>query len=208
MDDNLKLWEGEFGDEYTERNRASYENLEARRHLFLEIIGKAKEKVRSIAEIGAGCGANLRALRYLVGPTVALTAVEPNQSARNHMTNDIASLGVSILSGSAGEIPLQDAAAELVFTSGCLIHIPPTRLGKAMDEIHRVSSRWIAAIEYFSPEITEVEYRGQRNVLWKADYGSLYLERFPDLRCVAYGFEWRRATGLDNVTWFLLEKLP
>jgi len=205
MDDNLKLWEGQFGDDYTERNCSSFENIEARRRLLLKIVGAMKEKIRSAVEIGAGCGANLKALRYMVGPTVALTAIEPNQRAREYMKTNI---GAEVLSGCAGQIPLQDASNDFVFTSGVLIHIPPAKLGAAMDEIHRVSSHWIAAIEYFSPEVTAVEYRGRAGALWKADYGSLYLERFPDLRCIAYGFEWKPATGLDNVTWHLLEKQP
>jgi pseudaminic acid biosynthesis-associated methylase len=204
MDENLRLWTSVFGDEYIKRNKISDENTLSRRRMFLEMFSGGQIKPSSIVEIGAGVGANLIALRGLLGTSVALTAIEPNEMARGLIEPDVA----TVLNGCAQEIPLQDAAGELVFTSGVLIHIPPSNLGRAMDEIYRVSARWIAAIEYFDTDLTEIEYRGRRCALWRGDYGSLYLDRFSDLRCIAYGFEWKRKTGLDNVTWWLLEKNP
>lgn len=208
MTDNVKTWEGEFGKEYTERNAPSEENIESRTSLFFDIMNEMRCNPKSIAEIGAGSGANLRAIRRILGGSVELTAVEPNQVAREAIiANQDCDVSRTIY-GSAGDIPLADGSMGLVFTSGVLIHIPPAKLGRAMDEIHRVSSRWIAAIEYFNPELVEIVYRGQHGLLWKGDYGSMYLDRFPDLRCIAYGFAWKRDTGLDNVTWWLFEKNP
>ena len=137
-----------------------------------------------------------------------MAAVEPNASARRRLAESKITAPEDTLDGSAALIPLQDGSMDMVVTSGLLIHIPPVGLGKAVDEIHRVARRWIVAVEYFSPDLVEVKYRERDGALWKADYGSLYLDRFPDLRCVSYGFEWKRSTGLDNVTWWLLEKTP
>ena len=44
------------------------------------------------------------------------------------------------------------------------------------------------------------------NRLFKRDFGGLWLDTCPDLRVVAYGFAWKRLTGLDNLTWWLFEK--
>lgn len=208
MDENIEKWKGSFGDEYTKRNVYTEDNIEQRTTLFFEILNKIRGKPKSIAEIGAGAGANLQALRRIFGKSVSLIAIEPNQVARetiiaNH-DNDV----VKTIYGSAGDIPLGDASVDLVFTSGVLIHIPPEKLGRALDEIHRVSSRWIVAIEYFHPYLAGVIYREEDGLLWKGDYGSMYLDRFPDLRCISYGFSWKRESGLDNVTWWLLEKNP
>ena len=72
--------------------------------------------------------------------------------------------------------------------------------------MYRVSNRYIVCIEYFSDKPEEIEYRGQSGMLWKRDFGSFWMEQHPDLKLLDYGFFWRRATGLDNLTWWLWEK--
>lgn len=206
MDDFFKVWIGGLGDDYTERNESSEENIKQRGELFFKILNNMRCIPESIAEIGAGGGANLHAIRKNLGTSVELIAVEPNPTARAQAHDNFSESIDRILPGHAGDVPLADGSVGMVFTSGVLIHIPPETLGKAMDEIHRVSSRWIVAIEYFNPDLIGVIYQNQLGLLWKGDYGSLYLDRFPDLRCVSYGFEWKRETGLDNVTWWILEK--
>ena len=42
--------------------------------------------------------------------------------------------------------------------------------------------------------------------LFKRDFGLFYLENFPGLRVLDYGFLWRAVTGLDNMTWQVFEK--
>ena len=111
-----------------------------------------------------------------------------------------------VKAGIASAIDWPDGAADLVFTSGVLIHIHPDQLHASMREIHRASARWIVSVEYFSDGPTEVAYRGHSGVLFKRDFGSEWLELFPELRPVAYGFEWKRVTGLDNLTWWLFQK--
>jgi pseudaminic acid biosynthesis-associated methylase len=202
----LDAWTHGFGDDYTFRNSSSEENIQSRGRMLLKILNELKSRPTSIAEIGAGEGANLRALGRILGPAPVLYAIEPNGLARDKMVMEHTGEIDNIRDGSASQIPLDDASVDMAFTSGVLIHIPPDELGKALDEIHRVARRWIVAIEYFSPSLVSVPYRGRDDLMWKADYGSLYLDRFPSLQCVAYGFEWRRMTGLDNVTWWVLEK--
>ena len=111
-----------------------------------------------------------------------------------------------ILAGTADRIDLPDASLDLVFTSGVLIHVAPDVLPAAYREMHRISARYLLTIEYFSAEPEEKPYRGQQGLLFKRDFGALWLEMFPDLQIVDYGFFWRPATGLDNLTWWLLRK--
>lgn len=49
-------------------------------------------------------------------------------------------------------------------------------------------------------------YRGHDDRLFKRDFGGYWLDHFSDLWTVAYGFAWKRITGLDNLTWWLFEK--
>jgi hypothetical protein len=53
-----------------------------------------------------------------------------------------------------------------------------------MGEIHRCSKTWIWGLEYYAPELTEIPYRGHRNLMWKTDYAQLYLKSFSDLELV------------------------
>src|SRR4029079_15520344 len=90
----------------------------------------------------------------------------------------------NVLHGTAFDLPFRDRMFDLVFTSGVLIHIAPDSLGRALDEMHRVARRWIAAIEYDPPLEQEIEYRGHAGALWKRDHGAAWQARHPGLRLV------------------------
>jgi hypothetical protein len=65
-----------------------------------------------------------------------------------------------------------------------LIHIAPSDLPKAVDEIHRCAKQYVWGFEYYSPHAVEVQYRGNQSLLWKMDYAKFYLDRFADLSLV------------------------
>jgi pseudaminic acid biosynthesis-associated methylase len=114
---------------------------------------------------------------------------------------------VDIRQASALKLPFDDDAFDVVFTSGVLIHIAPEDLPRAMEEIHRCAKTYIWGAEYFAPEVTEVNYRGYEQLLWKMDYARRYLERFRDLKLVRE----QRLAYLQNKnvdTVFLLRKKP
>ena len=89
-------------------------------------------------------------------------------------------------------------------TCGVLIHIPEDGLVPAMKEIYRVSKDYILCAEYFSPRSEVIPYHGEE-ALWRRPYGDIWMENYG-LDHVAHGFLWKRTTGLDNLTWFLLRK--
>jgi pseudaminic acid biosynthesis-associated methylase len=201
----LQFWRGAFGDDYIERNPLDDSSLKARGAMWKRILSALDGKaIESILEVGANVGVNLAALRHLTPAT--LYALEPNQKARSRLIENCVVPESRALGGSADSIALDDRAVDLVFTSGVLIHIAPENLPSACKEIYRVARRYIACIEYFSTQPQEVLYRGHEGRLFKRDFGSFWLDQFPDLRVVDYGFFWRRATGLDDLTWWLFEK--
>ena len=112
----------------------------------------------------------------------------------------------NIVEAFADDIPFKNSFFDLVFTSVVLIHIPNNKLKKCIDEIYRVSKKYILTIEYFSPNNEEVEYRGKKELLFKRDYGSAFLDRYPELKLIDYGFFWKRVTLQDNVNWWLFKK--
>lgn len=200
-----EFWKGEFGDAYTDRNVASVEQMQARLALWSEILSHMiSAPPASILEVGANLGLNLRALRLLT--SARRLAVEPNKKACKILIQDGVVAPDDVREGLASAIDFPDRVADLAFASAVLIHIHPDNLQVSLNEIHRCSRRWIGCIEYFSDKLETVEYRGHNDRLFRRDFGALWLDSFEDLRVVAYGFAWKRATGLDNLTWWLFEK--
>jgi spore coat polysaccharide biosynthesis protein SpsF len=200
------LWRGAFGDDYISRNPTSIGNVQAAAMLWAQILRRLQgDPPRTILEIGANIGINLCALRALTD--AQLFAVEPNASARRHLVDESILPPGNILDGIASQIALADRSADLVFTRGVLIHIHPDDLLASCREMHRVARRYIVSIEYFSANPEELTYRNQSSALFKRDFGAFWLEHFPDLRVLDYGFAWQRLTGLDNLTWWAFEKL-
>lgn len=200
-----EFWRGDFGNAYTDRNLASTDQMQARLQLWSEILSHTiSAPPESFLEIGANLGTNLRALRLLTG--ARCLAVEPNDKAREILVRDGVLKAEDLRGGIASQIDFRDGAADFAFTSGVLIHIHPDHLAASLKEIHRCARRWIGCIEYFSDKPEMIPYRGHNDRLFKRDFGGLWLDSFSDLRVVAYGFAWKRVTGLDNLTWWLFEK--
>ncbi len=201
----IDAWKGEFGDDYLTRNRATEEAVDNVARAFTEIFAHMKDSPpASILEVGANIGINLRALTRLTD--AQLFAVEPNARAREQLVVDKVVPGDRAFDAMATKLPLDDGAADLVFTSGVLIHVPPENLETAYGEMHRVAARYVLSIEYFSPTPVSVPYRGHKGLLFKRDFGGMWLDLFPALDPVANGFFWRRTTGLDDINWWLFRK--
>lgn len=200
------LWRGDFGDSYIGRNEISDRHLAALTDNWARILRPTMgEPPASILEVGSNIGLNLRALRRLTG--AQFYAVEPNARARAVLVDEGVVPAANTLDGLCTSIALPDASVDLAFTSGVLIHVHPDELLASCQEILRVTRRYVVCIEYFSDKPEEIPYRGHSEVLFKRDFGSFYLENFPHLRVLDYGFAWKRLTGLDNLTWWLFEKL-
>jgi hypothetical protein len=51
-----------------------------------------------------------------------------------------------------------------------------------------------------------IPYRGHEGLLFKRDFGGMWLDLFPKIDPVANGFFWSRTTGLDDLNWWLFRK--
>ena len=192
----LALWRSEFGRDYTDRNdREKPERVIAWSQLLDGIVPE-----RAL-EVGCNVGWNLEYLRRIgVGE---LYGIEPQAYAVSRARER--GPGFGVLQGTAFDLPFRDAWFDLAFTSGVLIHISPATIGTAIDEIYRVSRRWIVAIEYDNPTEQEIHYRGHQAALWKRDHGALWQARHPDLHEVRR-LEFGVADGYDDCTAHLFEK--
>jgi pseudaminic acid biosynthesis-associated methylase len=169
----LALWKSEFGRAYTDRN--DHDNP-ARVDSLRRVLGGLDPA--SVLEVGCNAGWNLTYLARL-GFT-GLHGIEPQRYALDRARARLGDAAALQL-GNAFALPFADAAHDLVFTSGVLIHIGPADLPRALDEIYRVARRWIAVVEYDHADEVEVSYRGHAGALWKRDHGARWRVRFPQL---------------------------
>jgi len=201
MNDELTWWSGEGGDAYMLRNDPSEQNIAARTQSLNRVLARCYLPIQSVLEVGAGPGANLRALHVLL-PQSQLYTVEPNETVRKRLE----SLSyVKVFDGHAGAICAEDNSFDLVLTAGVLIHVNPDRLSDCMREIVRVSRRYVLAIEYFAPKCEPIVYYGAERI-WRNNFGKLYRDECG-LKPIAHGFFWKEGgEGYDNTVWHLLEK--
>lgn len=211
MNNPLDKWKGQFGNDYSDRNQTTPEMLNSRRNLWMNLFQTMGYTPKSILEVGAGNGQNLIAIKDVFDVLgqkspikCEMSAVEPNEESSSRLIADCPYVS-TFRDADIYALPFNNSSVEFVFTSGVLIHIPPGELDKAMGEIYRVSSKSIFCLEYFAPDCEPIKYRDQEGMLWRNDFGKLYAEKFK-LRVVGYGFCWKFITGLDNLTWTLLEK--
>lgn len=214
MNDQKKLWEGDFGTEYAVRNKLDDDFMRPRimfwENMMKNIYFVANSLPTSILEVGAGTGANLMAinaiykhqLEGLIDPMYKLYATEVNVPSRDALIVNVPNVNVL---ADPDLNNYEGGQKELVYTSGVLIHTHPDKRMELMRPMFSISKRYIVCIEYFAPETRAIPYRGNNDQLWLDDYGSIWLDNFP-LRLISYGFMWKKVTGLDNVTYWLFEK--
>ena len=190
-------WGGGFGDEYLARSPGDVAAS-------LAMITQALRgrSIGSAIEFGAGVGNNLRALQAW-RPSIELAAVEVNAEAIKRMPP-----GPMIFNTSIQQARALGGTWDLAMTRGLLIHIPPADLEVAYQRIYDASKRFILLAEYYSPAEREIEYRGQRDMLWARDFAGDMLDAYDNLQLLDYGFVYRRdpVHPQDDVHWFLMEK--
>jgi pseudaminic acid biosynthesis-associated methylase len=194
----IQTWTGDFGREYTDRNTYSPAELD---ELYRRNYGVTRSALNNrflqevprdarILEVGCNMGTQLLVLQEMGFQN--LHGIEIQGYALDRAKPRVS--GATLSQASAFAIPYDERFFDLVFTSGVLIHIAPSDLPRALNEIHRCARTWIWGFEYYAPETTEIVYRGHDSLLWKTDFARAYLHQFDDLELV----QEERLRYLDN----------
>ncbi len=162
------FWAGAFGDDYTGRNQIDWS---LRVPLLQRMIDQTGAE--TFLDVGCNAGWNLLALRK-INPDFMMSGVDVNHQALLQAANE----GFDVINAPAATIAdideLGAECAQMVITSGVLIHIPPVELEAVMRAIVAASSKYVLCIEYEHPTEQMVEYRGHQHRLWKRPFGELY----------------------------------
>lgn len=175
-------WAGRFGVAYTQRNPRTTEDMDA---LYVSRYGCSRSEMNdcalgtfpadtSLLEVGCNVGTQLRILRDGLGFT-DLMGCDVNRRAVSEGRR-LCGPGIELVTADASRLPFADAAFDVVFTSGLLIHIHPDHLPAVMDEMVRVSRRWVWGFEYHAAAMTDIPYRDGVGC-WKGPYHTMLAER-------------------------------
>ena len=200
LSEQSDFWSGEFGDQYIQRN-TSENVLASNIHFFSKALNNVSPTPKSILEVGANIGMNIKALKSIL-PYTNFSGIEINKKASEILLET----GCKVIQGSIEEVEVIEQF-DLVLSKGVLIHLSPTILDLAYSKLYKWTSRYILIAEYYNPTPIEIEYRGYNNKLFKRDFAGEILDKYPDLILSDYGFVYHRADfSQDDVSWFLLEK--
>lgn len=191
-----RLFAGEFGVSYTDRNAVMDP---AKPRFFRELFERLG--VRRVLECGSNLGLNLGdaigAGLDVWGIDVQRTAIERAWATRG---------GGNFVVGSILDLPFRDAYFDLTFTCGVLIHVPPAAIDDVMREMVRTSRRYVMSAEYHDDaDEVAVPWRGHDQALWRRNYKKKWLESFPSLRLVEEGYK-SPEEGFDRITYHVFEK--
>ena len=205
-----KIWQGDFGKEYTDRNALSVEelnelyfgyygiNAERLYHIYFCPYIKGSDKV---LQIGCSSGSDLMVLKKLGYNDVWGLEIQKYAVALSKRRIPSA----QIVHGVADDIPFKDGFFDVVFTSGLLIHIPPEKLCNVLQEMVRVSKRFIFGLECFSSEMESVHYRDNDNLMWKADYPKYMMKQDNNLNLLFKKYlSYQKNSNTDIV--YMIEK--
>ncbi len=192
-----KFWSGSFGNNYLKRNKFSNKRYD----FFKNIFERNNLKIKNLYEIGANNGANLDAIKK-INKEIETFGIEINKKAYN-----ISKKKHNITHGSVFDNLNYDKKFDFVCTNGVLIHINPNYLNKVYDFFNKISKKYIFINEYHDPSPVKINYRGNKNVMFKRDF-AYEIQKKLNLQLVDYGFSWKfdNQTYFDDMNWFLFKK--
>jgi ubiquinone/menaquinone biosynthesis C-methylase UbiE len=159
--------------------------------------------INTVCEIGAGAGTIAKYI-HNVNKNIKLTCVEGSDIHLEHMKQNFSknshtilpniTVNANIIKGVAQEIPLPSASQDLVYTCTVLMHIPYLMAIKAIQDISRVSKKYVLHLERKDGNVVIGKQKSSLNYL-KIDYRQVYeklgfktikYEEFPYPECETF----------------------
>lgn len=200
------FWKNIYSKEYIERNPHTDQQLGLKAwSKMLDKIDIIDGGVKNILECGSNIGRNI-ALLNLLFPGANKSIIELSEDAFEIVTKSFIldkAQNCSIVSAD-----FASASFDLVYISGVLIHVHPDDVLANLAKMYEWSNKYILINEYFNRTPVMLEYRGEKDKLFKSDFGKTFMQNF-DVKLVDYGFLWGYEYdngGFDDTTFWLLKK--
>ena len=198
-----KFWADDYAENYIKKNSQFDNQLGA--DAWGKMLHAVGNKVDSYLELGCNIGRNIDQIKIAFSDATP-SIIEISKPAFNFVT--ARHRFEHAFNGAILESTFEDGSFDLVFTMGVLIHINPDQLLANMERMYKYSRKYILVGEYFNRTPTSIEYQGEKDKLFKRDFGKLFIENF-EVNLVDYGFLWGHIydrAGFDDITWWLFEK--
>lgn len=202
MNEQQNFWANSYAEDYIRKNSSFDKKLGA--ECWQRMLSKA-EGITSILECGCNIGRNIGFLSDVL-PDASKSIIEISKPAYAFVTSHFKL--DKAFNGAIAESNFAEGGFDLVFTMGVLIHIHPDDLLANMRKMVGYSGKYILMGEYFNRTPVMIEYQGEKDRLFKRDFGKLFAENF-DVALIDYGFLWGHiydSAGFDDITWWLFEK--
>ena len=198
-----RFWATTYANDYIKKNSEFDHKLGS--EAWVNMLQKIQGKVKNYLECGCNIGRNITQIK-LAFPEAKPSIIEISELAFNFVTAHHEF--TSAYNGPILNSNFEKESFDLVFTMGVLIHINPDQLLEHMAKMFGYSKKYILIGEYFNRTPISIEYQGEKEKLFKRDFGKLFIENF-DVELVDYGFLWGHIydiAGFDDLTWWLFEK--
>ncbi len=151
LDYNTEIW-----NEYTEENQDLGQDELSKFLYHITVALGAK----NILEAGCNIGNNLSEFPN----NYNITGIDLNENALKKCEKRYSNF--KFQKSSLLKIPFPDSSFDLVFTRGVLIHIAPEDIQTAVEEILRISKKWVLNLEYFGEDNEMIKWKRGDNLLW------------------------------------------
>lgn len=151
MKNNTETW-----NKYTDNNEGIKQQELPKFIYHIAIVLGAKR----ICEIGCNVGNNL----FGFPKDFEVYGVDRNEYALEKAKENHPSFKFKKMS--INEINFPDSFFDLVFTRGVLIHIPSDELDECLEQLLRISRKWIFHLEYFGNDGQMIKWKRGDDLLW------------------------------------------
>lgn len=182
-----EFWAGEFGRSFIDRRNSldkinSYyeENTGISISQIFNNFFSGIDRHSKILELGCNIGLNLSILQKMGFSN--LYGLEINKKAFEiARTNNPV---ITFINSSIESYEPKGEKYDVVFTAFVLQHQNPLALDSIVQKIIRLTNKYIFGLEYYSDKLTEMNYRGHSNVMWKQNFPLLFLKASKNIKMV------------------------
>jgi len=182
-----EFWKGEFGNAYVERNN----DVDKANELYKNMTGYTQQEIlqkffsdidkeSKIIEIACNVGLKLSMLKKLGFKN--LYGIEINKNAYEIAKQN--NPDITFIHSSFEDYDPKGEQFDVVCTGGVLIHMNPSVIPAIIKKMMSLSKHYIFGFENYADELTEVNYRGHRDQLWKQNFPQLFRDLYPSLTTV------------------------